>query len=301
MKKLILVFGVFASSFSAVFIRLSTAPPLVMVLYRMGLAALLMTAYVLCCCREEVKRLSVRDVYPCVFSGFFLAVHFASYFTSLSSTSISASTFLSNMEIFFVVLGSFVILKQPISAKGWTGIAITFAGSVLIAGTALAGDGNAFVGDMLAFAAAGFMAVYTMLGTLCQRKLPTNIYTWIVYSSAALLTLGILLISGTPVFGYGKVNLLTAIGLAVGCTLMGHSIFSMSLQYFPAAYVSVVKLLGPVFALVQSVVIMKELPEASVVAGGFIVIGGIVYYSVHEKGLTIHGKAQPPQSSRIIN
>lgn len=286
MKKLILIFAVFATSFSAVFIRYSTAPSLVMVLYRMGISAILMTVFVLWKSREELKALKFKDIYPCVFSGFFLAAHFATYFASLDHTSISASTVLANLEIFFVAIGSFLVLRQPISKHGWLGIAVTFIGSLIVAGSGLRGGGsNELLGDALAFLAACLMGVYTMLGTICQRKLSTMVYTWIVYTAATLLVAIILLIKGESMFGYGEINLLTSLGLAVVCTLLGHSLFSLSLRSLPAAYVSVVKMLAPVFASVQGIILFSEMPKLNVILGGLIVIGGIVYYSIYEKGL----------------
>ena len=71
-------------------------------------------------------------------------------------------------------------------------------------------------------------------------------------------------------------SLAAALGLAVLCTLLGHSIFSWGLKYEKASFVSVVKLLEPVFASVMGIILFLEIPPLSSSAGGIVIIGGIV-------------------------
>jgi drug/metabolite transporter (DMT)-like permease len=84
--------------------------------------------------------------------------------------------------------------------------------------------------------------------------------------------------SGTPLAGYGANNWLTALGMAVLCTLLGHSIFTWGLEYLPPAYISTVKLLEPVFAAVWGMLLFRESPTLLVVVGGIIVIAGVFIY-----------------------
>ena len=55
MKRLIVLLGVMAVSLSPVFVRLSTAPSMVLVLYRVAFATLILTPYVLLRCRAELR------------------------------------------------------------------------------------------------------------------------------------------------------------------------------------------------------------------------------------------------------
>ena len=61
MKRLIVLIGVVGISAAAVLVRWSTAPSLVLVLYRGLFAALLLTPYALICHREELRRLRRRS------------------------------------------------------------------------------------------------------------------------------------------------------------------------------------------------------------------------------------------------
>ena len=93
-----------------------------------------------------------------------------------------------------------------------------------------------------------------------------------VYTSVAEL------IGGTPLSGYGANNWLAALGMAVLCTLMGHSVFTWALKYLPPAYISTTKLLDPVFSALWGLLLFREIPSLLVILGGVIVIVGVFLY-----------------------
>ena len=100
-----------------------------------------------------------------------------------------------------------------------------------------------------------------------------------------LKLLALVLAGGTPVTGYGGVNLATALGMAVFCTLLGHSVFSWALKYFPPAFVSTARLMDCVFSAVWGAVLFSEVPTAQTVLGGGAVILGILLYTRGEAHL----------------
>lgn len=279
MKKLIVLLGVIGVSLSAIFVRISTAPSIILVLYRVCIASLLLSPYVFIKSRKELFELSLRDVLLCMVSGVFLGLHFTAYFTSLSFTSIASAVVLVDTEVFFVAFGSILLLKERISKGTWGGILLTFTGSVIIA-MADAGIGSDVIkGDILAFSGAFFMAVYTMIGAVCRKKISTTVYTFLVYTSSAVTMLMISIMKGIPLIGYDSINWISALGMAVFCTLMGHSIFSWGLKYLPSSFISTIKLLEPVFASILGLICFGEVPGVYVALGGIIVIIGIWQYS----------------------
>lgn len=279
MKHLIVMLGVMFVSLSPVFRRFSTAPSMVLVLYRVGFAALLLTPYVLLRHRAELRQLKRRELLLCMCSGVFLGLHFSAYFESLQLTGIAVAAVLVNTEAIFVTLGSVVFLKNRLPKMAWLAVFITFVGSVVVAMADLAG-GGALKGNLLALLGAVMGAAYTLVGTVCRRGgISTTIYTYVLYFSAALTVLVIALASGLPVAGYEPINLLTTLGMAVFCTLMGHSVYSWGLKYLPASFIATAKLVEPVFAGVWGLLLFQERPGILVIAGGAVVILGIGLYS----------------------
>lgn len=279
MKKLLTLLGAVGVSASAIMVRWSTAPSMVLVLYRSTIASLILTPYVFLRCREELRRLRLREVLLCLASGIFLGLHFVTYFESLRHTTIAAAVVLVDTEVFFVALGSVLFLKQRLSKRAWSAIFLTFVGSVMVALADGGGGGNALLGNLLALSGALFMTGYTVIGVVCRRTLSNTVYTYLVYWTSALTVLVIALVTGTPLAGYGSVNVATAFAMAVLCTLLGHSVFNWALKYLPPAFVSTVKLLEPVIAAVWGLLIFREIPGLSVVLGGALTILGIALYS----------------------
>ena len=278
MKRLIVLLGVAGTSLSAVLVRWSTAPSMVLVLYRMLFASLLLAPAVLLRSRDELKGLSRRELLLCLVSGVFLGLHFTAYFSALRYTAIASAVLLVDMEVFFVALCTVLLFRQKLPGRAWLAIVLTFGGSVLVAFADTGIGADPLRGNITALAGAFCMAVYTMIGTVCRKNVSTTVYTFLVYTCAALTVLAAALISGTPLTGYGAVNYLTALGMTVFCTLLGHSVFSWGLKYLPAAFISTVKLMEPVFASVWGLLLFGEAPGWMVIAGGAIIILGIALY-----------------------
>lgn len=280
MKRLIVLLGVAGVSLSAVFVRWATAPALVLAFYRMAFSALLLVPLAVAR-RGEFRALRRRELGLNLLSGVFLGCHFACYFEALRRTSIAAAVVLVDMEVLFVALASVLILRKKLSRRAWTAVLLAFGGSVTVA-LADASGGSALWGNLLALTGSLCMAVYTMLGTVCRRSLSTTVYTSLAYLSAAGTLLAAALAGGRALTGWGPVNLLAGLGLAVFCTLLGHSVFSWGLKYLPPAFISTAKLLEPVFASVWGLILFGERPGLLVVLGGGVILLGIALYSREE-------------------
>ena len=179
----------------------------------------------------------------------------------------------------FVAAASLLLFRQKLSGKAWIAIALTFGGSIVVALAGSVAGADVLKGNLLGLAAGATMAVYTMIGTVCRKTVSTTVYTFVVYLAAAATVLAIALSNGTPVAGYGHLNYLTALGMAVFCTLLGHSVFSWGLKYLPPAYISTVKLLDPVFSALWGLLLFQEKPTLLVILGGAAIIFGIALYS----------------------
>lgn len=279
MKKLLVILGVLGVSLSAVFVKITDAPSLILVFYRTLVASLLLLPVVLVKGRDELKCLKGKEVLLCIASGVFLGLHFTAYFESLRYTSIAASVVLVDTEVFFVAFAMLFIFKEKISRNGWIGIVAAFTGSVIVAMADMGAGSDVIKGDMIALSGAACMAVYTLIGKVCRKNISTTVYTFLVYLSSAATVLLFLLLSGTKLGGYGAETWVSGIGMAVFCTLMGHSVYSWALKYEKASFISTAKLLEPVFASVLGIFLFHEIPGIYTVCGGAIIIFGIFYYS----------------------
>ena len=283
MKKLIIILGTISISMSAIFGRMSTAPSVILVFYRMLFAVALLLPVVLIKCKNELKELKKSDVLRCACSGMFLGMHFTLYFQSLKFTSIAAAVILVNMEVFFVALVMMFVWREKIPFKGLIGIIVAFLGTVIIAVGDMGGGTNVVLGDIFAFVGSLCVAIYTMIGKKCRERLSTSVYTCFVYGFAALTVAVAAIATGTPFVGHDPMNLAYAFGMTIFCTFLGHSVYSWGLKYLTASYITTVKLLEPLFAAMLGFFFFGEIPGALVVIGGMVIIAGILWYSKTEQ------------------
>lgn len=278
----VLLLGVVGISISAILVRYSQAPSVITAVYRLGWTVLLLLPVVLLKFRKELLQVRGRDILLCNLSGICLALHFLTWFESLKWTGVAVSTVLVSTEVIFTALGFALFLKGKIPPLGVAAIVMAFGGSAVLA-LAGGGQGSVLYGNILALAAAFFVALYTLIGRIQRGYLSTTIYTFLTYLACFLTLLIMALVSGTPLVGYGGREWLIGLGLAVLCTLMGHSLFSWCLKFLSPAYVSAVKLCEPVVSGALAVPLFGEIPTPVQLLGAAIILGAVLLYTWAER------------------
>ena len=266
-------------SFSTIFFRLSDSPAMVMTFYRMFFAALIIIPLALWRCRSGFREMDRRDLLMSILSGVVFAVHIAAFFESLNHVSIASCLVLTDTAVFFVALFMMVFFKESVSRKGWVIIALTFGGCVLITVSDMTGE-NGLLGDILALLSSVLFAVYAMVGRRVRSRVSTLVYTSILYSSAAVTSFAIITVSDLPSMTCGPNDLLLGLGLAVCCTIFGHTVYNWGLRYEKAAFVAITTLLEPVFGTFLGFLIFGEVPGILVILGSVVVLLGVYLFSV---------------------
>ena len=282
---IMIVIGVIGISLSSIFVKYSTAPSAVTAAFRLLWTVLLMTPAVFGKkdVRRELLHIDRKTWLLSGLSGLFLAIHFAVWFESLRNTSVASSTTIVCTEVIWVSLGFCLFMKGKLSRKAIVAIAITFAGSILIAYADSFTGGSRFYGDILALVAAIAVAVYMLIGRVVRKGVSTAVYTYVVYVVCALSLIVMCVIQGHNIFGFGLSAVVVGLLLAVFSTILGHSIFSWCLKYFSPSFVSASKLCEPVVAAVIAGFLFAELPSLLQVFGGVMILGGVYYYSRIER------------------
>lgn len=274
--RIIVVIGVAFASLSAIFIRLSDAPPLVIAFYRMLFTSfMLLPSYVLRLRRGRAGvpyRHSRSVVLRLVLSGVFLALHFATWITSLQFTSVASAVVLVTLHPIFVATGSILFLRESVRPAVFGCIFAAIAGSVILSFADAGANAGALTGNLLAVAGAIAVSGYMLIGRAVRKTVGAVTYNFSVYASATFMLFVFVLVRGDALSGYGLREFLIFIALAFFCTVLGHSIFNWGLKYLPASYVSASILLEPIFASAMAAVLFAEVPGALAILGGVIVV-----------------------------
>ena len=248
---IVLGVGLLAISFGAILARLAQGyglPSLAVAALRLGLAALIVTPLAWWRSGTALRALNRRQMLLAAAAGFFLALHFATWISSLEYTSVASSTALVTTNPVWIALASFALFGERPTRMTLTGIAVSLSGSALIfwsdsqAGT----GGNALLGNALALAGSGCFSAYLLVGRRLRANMPLPAYIWLAYGAAALFLLLACRASGVPVTGYGASAYLVALALALVPQLLGHTAYNWSLRHVSPTFVAVVTLGEPV-------------------------------------------------------
>jgi drug/metabolite transporter (DMT)-like permease len=288
---LVLIVGIFAVSTASILIRFARqagVPALMVAAYRLSLATLVLSPIVLRRHTAELKQLTQRDWLAALASGIFLALHFATWVSSLDYTTVTSSVVLVTTGPIWVALASWLFLREKLSRPIVIGLIVSVAGGIIVGLSDSAGFGLAgsqLWGDFLALAGAWFVAGYLLIGRQLRDRMSLIAYIFIVYGTAAVLLIGLGLASGasftTDAAGvpYQSIGLVWLILMALFPQLLGHSSYNYALRFLPTTYVAVVALAEPVGTSILAFFLLDELPPPLTLLGAVVILIGIAIAS----------------------
>ncbi|CCQ34714.1 Membrane protein putative [Halorhabdus tiamatea SARL4B] len=275
-----LAVAVFAVSTSAILIRWSSAPSIVVAFYRVLFTTLLLAPVVIWRERGSFRKLAWRDLAGAALAGIALAIHFAAWFESLAWTSVAASVTLVQAQPLFVAAAAPLVLDERVGPRTVAGIVVAVAGIAVMSAADLLGAGvlgpNPPYGNALALLGALAMAGYVLAGRSIRQRLPLLPYVTVVYTVAAVTLLGILGFQGAPLAGYPPREWLLFLGMAVGPGVFGHTVVNWALAHLESSVVSASLLGEPVGSTLLALVLLGEVPGVATALGGVVVLSGIV-------------------------
>lgn len=291
--------GILAVSTAAIFIRYAQqeVPSLVIAAVRLTLASLVLAPLALARHRAELALLSRGEVGLGLLSGFFLALHFASWISSLEFTSVASSVVLVSTTPLWVALLSPLVLRESIHRAAIVGLILALLGGVVVGLSETCRlenglvcppmsaflQGQALWGNFLALCGAWMGAGYLLIGRRLRARMSLIPYIFVVYGMAAIVLLVIMRTAGLSPFGYPPLNYLWMLLLALVPQLLGHSTFNWALRYLPASFVAVTLLGEPIGSTILALLILGEIPSVLEVVGGILILSGI-YLAARENG-----------------
>lgn len=246
-----------------------------MAFYRLAFSVLLLGAPLLWQQREATQR---RDLALAAVSGLFLAAHFATWFFSLTMTSIASSTILVSTHPFLVLLYGYLFRGERTNRTALAGVGLAVLGAALVGWGDFRLDGQALLGDLLAFLGAVTVTGYFLIGRNLRQRMGAVTYSVTAYASAAAALLVAALLWGSPLTGFAPLNWWIFVALAVFPTIFGHTLFNWALRYLPASVISVNILGEPVGASLMAWLLWRTAPGSVSLTGGLVILLGIALF-----------------------
>ena len=274
MAYLALGVGVLALSFSAMFVRWANAPGPVTAFYRLFFSIFLLLPFFLPRLKKNPSIRTLAIWYP-LLAGVFTAGDLALWTSSLTYTTASNATLLGNTAPLWVALGTWLILKQKLSAAFWRGLAITLAGALLIMGSDFILHPRFGIGDVMAIFTGFFYGGYFLFTEKSRSQFDSVVHIWLVGVGASLSLLIINLAFQNPLTGYDRNTWLVFLVTALVSQMIGYMALAFALGHLPASIVSPTMVLQPIVTTVLAIPLLKEIPNAWQGIGGIIALLGI--------------------------
>ena len=230
--------------------------------------------------RADLVHVSKNGFWLSALSGTLLALHFTAWALALDNTDVFAASAIWGTYLLITAMLSAWLLHERTSRGAVVGMVIATVGVVLCN---LDGGLGKLSGNLLALLAALLQALYTLCGRKARVYLDTNTYTSIVYTFTFVWMAIFVWVFGIQPTGFQAQNILWALGLAVFCTLLGHTMLNMSLKYFKAPTVSALMMISVVTGPLVVFIALGDVPSTYTFIGGCVIIVGLVWYMWMER------------------
>jgi drug/metabolite transporter (DMT)-like permease len=295
-----LFIAILAISTASIFIRFAQAdgaPSLVIAALRLTFATLMLAPLALTRYRKELYNFGRTELTLGIVAGLFLAVHFATWITSLEYTSVASSALFVATSPLWVALLSPMFLNEKLTRAAIVGLTLTILGGTIIGlsdacviqngiqcpETSQVLHGRAMWGNFLALIGALAVTGYLIIGRKLRAGTTLIPYIFLVYGIAAIALIVIMFAAGLSPLGYEAKTYGWIFLLALIPQLIGHTTFNWALRYLPATFVAVTTLSEPIGSAILAYFLLNETPAVATMFGGVLILLGIYLTSKDNK------------------
>lgn len=255
---------------------------LAIIAIRLTLSSLILAPFVFRKGENPFANVAFRDWLWILLAGTLHASALVFLFFSLENTSVFMNSVLRRVSPFFVVGMEILLLSVVFPGKIWIAIFLTVGGTI-IAGlgnaSALNPGPNPMLGNSLAVGYAFATSAYLVIGRKFRLKLPFLPYSWLVFTSAAVVALLVAIFTQTPIIGYAPIGYLWVVIVTIIAQIFGHLPINAAIRYFPATYVSIALQTSVILAGLFGLLFFNEIPSIWQILGGVLIMSGVTVIS----------------------
>lgn len=290
---LVLIVVIIMDSFTSSIIRLtldSGMPSLAIAGLRSLLAWSLLTPVIIRKYRHEIAAWSREDLILIFLAGIAFAGHLILSFEAVRTTSILIVHVMFSTSILWMAALEVIFLKVSLPKLVIVGVALAFIGGIIIVlaesershdvdvqvTDSHETDDDSSMGTLFALLAAAGGSVYLVIGRKVREKVSVIPYLWGIFGSGALLSVGVLLLTRTPVTGYSAESYFWLLVLLIIAQFLIHGGLSYLVGYLSATFLGISFQATTVTATIAAFFLFGEVPLFLEIIGGVVIMSGVV-------------------------
>lgn len=293
---LICVIGTFLWSFTAIFIRYLTQtyqlPALVLAFWRDLFVCMALGLFFLVINRARLNP-GQRNIGFLILYGFVLSIFNSLWTVSVTLNGAAVSTVLAYSSAAITAVLGWRIYGERLGAVKALAVGLSLLGCVFVSG---AYSPSAWqlnpLGIITGLLSGLAFAAYSLLGKAAAQR---SIYPWTTlfytfgFAAVFLLLYNLLpgLVPGQSAndlfwLGSSLTGWLVLIALAVGPTIGGYGLYTVSLTYLPASVANVIATLEPAMTTILAYLLLGERLTIPQLVGSAMIIGGVIILRLNE-------------------
>lgn len=263
---------------AGIFGKLINLPPLVIVFGRV-LSAACFLGIIMTIKQQSIKLESKKEYKYFVLLGMILAFHWVAFFKSIQLSTVAIGLLMFSTFPVFVTFLEPIFLKEKISIKNIIIAGITFSGVVVVM------PNFQFQNTMTQGALWGIMAGFSfaVLSVLNKKFVAKHNSMVISFYQTSVATIVLLpfVLNIRPEFGMKNIALLIVLGVIF--TGIAHTLFINGMKHVKAQTASIIASLEPVYGIIATALLLKEIPNIRELIGGTIILGTASYSTLTTK------------------
>ncbi len=224
--------------------------------------------------KKTFKKIKEAGV-PGLIGGIFLSTNFVAYMYSMMETTVANVVFIISTQTVFLPIIAYIFLKEKISPRGYVAIVLAMIGVTLMIGDSLG------TGSLKGNLAALTIPINFSVLVLIIRKYPkVDMIPAIFYAGIFSCLYGLFLLDGLSI---STKDIWLSFLLGVPQLAFGFIFITIGSRTTPAVMVGLLMLMESIFAPIWVWLFYNEIPPASVLIGGIIILSAVVMKSLDYK------------------
>ncbi|MEZ5499596.1 MAG: DMT family transporter [Steroidobacteraceae bacterium] len=211
-------------------------------------------------------------------------LHFGLLFVGLSTAvSVSSVAIASQLGVPFATLLSVALLGERIRWRRWCGIALAFAGVIVM------GFDPRIFSNWQSLSLVVLSAFIGALGLIAIKKLQgfgaLELQAWLSLISVPLLLALAWVFEGPPLEAAMRAPMsawLSVLYTAIGASLFAHSSFYYLIRRYPVTSLAPMTTLSPVFSVMFATTLLHDPLSTRIIAGGILTVAGVAIVTLRE-------------------
>ena len=273
---LLILTGGFCLSWGGLILRTFESASIWQILFYRSIFFLwVLIAFILLTYRKKTFKKIKEAGVPGLIGGVFLSTNFVAYMYSMMETTVANVVFIISTQTVFLPIVAYIFLKEKISPRGYVAIVLAMIGVTLMIGDSLG------TGSLKGNLAALTIPINFSVLVLIIRKYPkVDMIPAIFYAGILSCLYGLFLLEDMVI---STKDIWLSFLLGVPQLAFGFIFITIGSRTTPAVMVGLLMLMESIFAPIWVWLFYNEIPPASVLIGGIIILSAVVMKSLDYK------------------